>query len=372
MNLLISTELYSPSTGGQELRYTEMAEALVARGHDVTVLCIRHAEDLPPSEVRNGVKVFRHPLSSNYQKPLIRAMRRRLWTLLRFSVWSRSMMRRLEHDLIIFNQWPLAHVVLASSADRQAGVLDWCEVRHSRLFSYIQRLLPGLTYRNIAVSCAVQAHIASVSGRPIGYVPSGVHCSRYRSRPRDERRDIIYLGRIAEHKNLPFLIRAFECLKQRGYPGGLKIAGSGPSMDAVRSRVAQSPNASCIGLLGRISDEDKVGLLSSSEVLAIPSKREGFPRVVAEAMASGLPTVTVEHPGNGTVSVLRQYECGEVCRDQPEDMAVTIENVLVNWSTYSRCALVRSEELDWGNVLPGIEALAAEARAPRPAYVPTS
>ena len=364
MKLLISTELYTPSTGGQELRYTEMAEALVARGHEVSVLCIRHAADLPPREIRNGVKVFRYPFSPNYQRPRIKAMRRRFWSLLRFAVWSRSMMQHLEHDIVIFNQWPLAHVVLASRADRRVGVLDWCEVRHSRLFSFIQRLLPRLTQGNIAVSSAVQEHMASVSGRAIGYIPSGVHCSRYRSRPREERRDVVYLGRLAEHKNLPFLIAAFDILKQRGYPHGLKIAGSGPSMETVRGHIADSPNASCISLLGRVSDEEKVALLSTCEVLAIPSQREGFPRVVAEAMASGLPTVTAAYPGNGTAAVVREYECGEVCSDAPHDMAIKIESVLVNWMTYSRAALERSQELDWRNVLPHVEALATRAESP--------
>jgi glycosyltransferase involved in cell wall biosynthesis len=182
----------------------------------------------------------------------------------------------------------------------------------------------------------------------------------------------VYLGRVAEHKNLPFLIAAFELLKKQGYPHGLKIAGSGPSLDEMRRLIAASSYPSCITLLGHVSDEEKIRLLSSSEVLALPSRREGFPRVVAEAMASGLPTVTPAYPGNGTATVVREYGCGEVCGDSPEDMALKIELVLAKWTSYSLLALERSKELDWGNLLHRIENLAQRSSTPAMADAATA
>jgi glycosyltransferase involved in cell wall biosynthesis len=364
MRILISTELYTPSAGGQEVRYTEMAEALVANGHKVTVFCIRHAADLPQREVRNGVEILRGPLAPNYLKPRVKALRRQVLPLCRFALWSRRMMLRGVYDLVIFNQWPLAHIVLAPKADRDAGVIDWCEARHSPFFSIVQRWLPRLTGGNIAVSSAVQAHLAALSGRELVYIPSGVYCARYSSLSREERQDVIYLGRVTEHKNLPLLVAAFELLKDRGYPNGLKLAGSGPSLEEVRRRVAASPYASCITVLGHVSDEEKIKLLASSEVLALPSRREGFPRVVAEAMASGLPTVTPAYPGNGAATVVREYGCGEVCDATPQDMALKIERVLETWSSYSQIALERSKELDWANLLCRIENLAQRRSTP--------
>jgi glycosyltransferase involved in cell wall biosynthesis len=362
MKLLIVTELYTPSTGGQQLRYTEMAEALVTAGHEVRVFCIRHAAELPIREIRNGVRIYRHPLAPNYLKPLIKAARRRIWPLFRFALWSRLRMLQGDHDAVIFNQWPVAHVLLAPRAHRRAGMIDWCEVRQSTLFSLIQRYLPRVTSGNMAVSSPVQSHIATVSGRHVAFVPSGVHCSRYRSHARSERRNLVYLGRVAEHKNLCLLVAAFEILKTRGYPHGLEIAGSGPGMDALRRRVAASPNASSISLLGYVSNLQKVTLLATSEVLVVPSRREGFPRVVAEAMASGLPTVTAAYPGNGTAAVVRQYGCGEVSSDDPLDMALKIEAVLENWAAYSQVALERCQELVWARVIPNIEDLIGRTR----------
>jgi glycosyltransferase involved in cell wall biosynthesis len=161
-------------------------------------------------------------------------------------------------------------------------------------------------------------------------------------------------------------------LKNRGYPHGLKIAGSGPSLEQVRRRVAASPYASSITALGHVSDEEKIKLLTSSEILALPSRREGFPRVVAEAMASGLPTVTPAYPGNGTATVVREYGCGEVCDATPQDMAVKIELVLEAWISYSQIALERSKELDWANLLCRIESLAQRPSTPVIAHAATA
>jgi glycosyltransferase involved in cell wall biosynthesis len=217
--------------------------------------------------------------------------------------------------------------------------------------------------RNMAVSPAVQKHISEVSGCRVTYIPSGIHCTNYRSRPLNERSGILYLGRIVKHKNLRLLIDAFEILKQKGYRGELIIAGDGPWSGALETRIAASPVARCISLRGPVLEEAKIELLAMSEVLVVPSKREGFPRVVAEAMASGLPTATPDYPENGTVHIVRYYGCGEVSHPSPQGLAETIRSLLSHWESYSRRGLARAPELDWASLNPQIETLATSLRS---------
>jgi len=94
-------------------------------------------------------------------------------------------------------------------------------------------------------------------------------------------------------------------------------------------------------------DKTKIEILARSEILVIPSRREGFPRVVAEAMASGLPTVTVDFPENGTKTVVLQYGIGKVAKPDARELATTVAAVLQDWRTYSEKALEHSKELDW-------------------------
>lgn len=350
MRIGIFTELYPPHVGGQEIRYAELAACLLQVGHSVDVYCVRHSADLPEHEVASGVSVFRYPLAENYKQPFLKPLKRAGVPLLRYSLWVRRMARHEKYDLMLFNQWPLAHVVMASKKGREKIVLDWCEVRNGRLYRTFMKWLPRLSGRNIAVSQAVADSVAAISGRPVEYIPSGVWLSKYRCMSKEKRSGLVYVGRVTEHKNLGLLLEAFELIKEAGYPGDLNIAGTGPALEGLITASKASRFTANIHFLGFVDDETKVRLLASSEALVIPSRREGFPRVVAEGMASGLPVATVAFPDNGTKTVVQDYGIGIVAEPTAKALSVAVADVLQDWQNYSDRCLMHSAELDW-NIL---------------------
>jgi glycosyltransferase involved in cell wall biosynthesis len=193
----------------------------------------------------------------------------------------------------------------------------------------------------------VAESVAAASIRHVDCVPSGVWAANYRCEPQECRSGLVYLGRVTEHKNLSLLIAAFEQMKESGYPGGLTIAGDGPSLATLKDAANVSKYGADIHFPGFVDDATKVNLLSKSEVLVISSRREGFPRVVAEAMASGLPVATVDFPENGTASVVHHYGVGLVADPTAESLSYAVGEVLRRWSVYSETGLKRSRELDW-------------------------
>jgi glycosyltransferase involved in cell wall biosynthesis len=351
MRVAVLTELYPPHIGGQEVRYAELGEALRAQGHEVDVYCIRHAADVPERENNAGIRIFRHPLSPNYKKPLIKAFRRRIGTMFRYAHWCRRVLRSSSYDLHIFNQWPLTHVMLAPRRVRDRAVLDWCEIRRGFPFGLLQRWMPKLVRHNMAVSVAVAEHISRASRRETDFVPSGIVPSRYRCEPRHARANVAYFGRVTEHKNVELLISAFERLSSCGFTERLVIAGTGPWLDRVKLRAVSSRLSGRIDVIGFISDEKKVDLLAASLLLVVPSRREGFPRVVAEAMASGLPVVTVDYPENGTTAVVNRYSIGVVTAPSPDELASGCLSAIDRWNEFSANGLSASQELDWSHLL---------------------
>ncbi|TRW80450.1 glycosyltransferase family 4 protein [Mycolicibacterium sp. 018/SC-01/001] len=355
MRFAFLTELYTPSVGGQEVFFQELGEAMVRRGHSVDVYCIGHVPGLPDVEVINGVTVHREANSGRYKTPRIKALRRNWSDIARYSAGIRRVAARGDHDFYLLNEWPLMHVLALPGKVRPRTALHWCEIRDDRLLRTLQAQFPKLVGSNFAVGEAVAAAITAQSGRECGVLPSGIEAGRYRAAPGAERSGVLYVGRLAPHKNLPLLIDAFGLAAGRGLVGDLVIAGAGPSLDDVKATVRQSPAADRIRVLGSVDEERKLDLLATSSVLAMPSKREGFPRVIAEAMASGLPVVTAEFPENGGKDVVKQYGAGVVCGTAPIAFADALIDAQAGWEGYSQAGRAGAVDLDWTHIAEKLE-----------------
>jgi glycosyltransferase involved in cell wall biosynthesis len=358
------TELFPPSLGGQEQRFAGLADQLAKQGHQVTVMCIRHSAQVATDEtLSSGVAVIRRPTIQHYYKPLGGLVPRSPLGMVRYALAARRLTRTHTFDVIFLNQWPLLHILTLPRRYRACAIVDWCEIRHSAMYRVLQRILPKLVAANTAVSTQVAQHIRIFARGPVLILPSGIAAARYRVDPGDRRRGLLYVGRITRHKNLPLLIGAFEELCRRGYSEPLLIAGEGPAFEAVRRRVQRSPYASRIELLGLVSDDRKCELLANARLLVMTSQREGFPRVVAEAIASGLPVVTARYPQNGTASVVDEFQCGLCADPTPSSLANAAQVILSDWSAWSARARAQTGRLDWSYLARQFEALLLETAA---------
>jgi glycosyltransferase involved in cell wall biosynthesis len=354
------TELYFPSVGGQEIFFQELGEAMVRRGHSVDVFCIGHQPGLAPEVTINGVRVHRLANGGNYKLPTIKALRRDWADITRYSAGVRKVAARREHDFYLLNQWPLLHIAALPQHARARSAVHWCEIREDRVLTAAQKWLPTRVHANFAVSEAVAAAITAQSGRDCGVLPSGIVAERYRTTPRSERSGALYVGRLAPHKNLPLLVDAFELAADDGFAGDLVIAGDGPSRGEIEDYARRSRLASRVHVLGSVDEDRKIALLSEATVLGMPSRREGFPRVIAEAMASGTPTVTAQFPENGARDVVAQYGAGVVCGTEPADFAKAMLAVEAGWDGYSEAGLSGANELDWSRIAETLETRARQ------------
>jgi phosphatidylinositol alpha 1,6-mannosyltransferase len=109
---------------------------------------------------------------------------------------------------------------------------------------------------------------------------------------------IIFLGRLALEKRVDLLIDAFKQVKQKHAKTSLILAGDGPQ-DAIKSLKRRVEGIPHVHFTGFILGEPKAKLLASCDVFCSPSPYETFGRTVIEAMASGIPTISVD---SGAVS----------------------------------------------------------------------
>lgn len=361
MKIGFLTELFPPSVGGQQQRFADLANFLAMQGHQVTVMCIRDSAAAPVEEMlASGVSVIRRPTLRHYEKPLGGLLPRSPVGMVRYALAARRLTQAREFDAIFMNQWPLLHVLALSRRNRERAIVDWCEIRSSTTFQVLQMMLPKLVAANTAVSTQVAQHIRAVSRGRVLVLPSGITGACYRMEPAASRKGMLYVGRITEHKNLPLLIEAFEELCHRGYSESLTIAGDGPAFETVRRRAERSPYGARIELPGLVSDDRKYELLAGTRLLMMTSQREGFPRVVAEAMASGVPVVTARYPQNGTVGVVEEFGCGLCAEPTATDLADTARTVFSDWDAWSARSHRRADSLEWSSLVQQFEALLSE------------
>jgi len=132
----------------------------------------------------------------------------------------------------------------------------------------------------------------------------------------------LFVGRLSPEKGVRTLLRAWEKLNGK-VP--LKIIGNGPLAKEVYLAAQRIPN---VEWLGSKPLEEIYALMGKAEFLILPSEwYEGFPRVIIEAFAKGLPILTT---ALGSQSNLVEHcRTGLLFRPgDPEDLATKVEWIL--------------------------------------------
>ncbi|VFR43970.1 Glycosyl transferase, group 1 family protein [plant metagenome] len=110
----------------------------------------------------------------------------------------------------------------------------------------------------------------------------------------DARRRIMAMGRLVPEKQFDLLIDVFGLLADANPRWDLCIWGEGPEREALQARIDGLGLADRITLAGRTETPWEV--LSQGDAFALTSAVEGFPNVLLEAMALGLPCVAFDCP----------------------------------------------------------------------------
>ena len=126
---------------------------------------------------------------------------------------------------------------------------------------------------------------------------------------------IIMMGRLLGQKGIPEFAEVARRVRERWPKACFLLAGEEDPVhpDAVTSEWVRERGG--VEYLGRL--EDVRPLLDEADLLLFPSYREGVPRAVMEAAATGLPTVAFDVPG--VREAVRDGETGYLVPDRDVD-----------------------------------------------------
>jgi glycosyltransferase involved in cell wall biosynthesis len=102
---------------------------------------------------------------------------------------------------------------------------------------------------------------------------------------------VLFVGRLSAMKNVDAAVRAVATVAQEGHDVTLTVLGEGPERDALHRIVDALDVADRVDLRGGVPFPDVLAAYADHDVLVLVSETEGFPKVIAEAMAYGLVVI---------------------------------------------------------------------------------
>ena len=280
------------------------AAAVQAAGADVTVLC-PSAPDLPADEQLLGVDVvrFRYAPARYETLAYTGAMHRRArgWAallLVPFLVgFLVETVRRARDADVIHAHWWLPSGVVAVAAGWLTGVPVVVTVHgtDAAMARGPLRLLGRWVLRRADAVEAVStdlarwcADLAGVTARVAPMPLSPAFASTPKAPPADG--PVLAVGRLVPEKGFDLLV---EAVARTG--DVLELVGDGDQRDALE-RLARDVGAD-VRFLGPLPPDELPARYAAARLVAVPSRREGFGMVAAEAAASGRAVVAADVGG---------------------------------------------------------------------------
>jgi glycosyltransferase involved in cell wall biosynthesis len=356
----VSDAIYPFFKGGKEVRYHELIAHLVAAGVHVDVYTM-HWWDGPRERHQDGVtyraicKVW--PMYVHERRSIIQA--------LAFAVATLKLMFR-PFDLIDADHMPYLQLLplrLVASFRRRPLIVSWHEWwgkaywteylgKAGPVAASVERLSARLADHIVTMTVGTEAKLCSagVPATRVSVHPLGVNrASIEAAPPSDMSYDVVYVGRLIQHKGVDVLLRALAQLRDEGTTATCGIAGTGPEEGRLRGLCAALDLDRQVDFLGHLESRVEVfGLIKAARLFAYPSVREGYGLAVAEALACGTLVVTFDHPENEARHLLGADSVSVACQPTVAGLAEALLSVL-SVDTSVTAAPGTDRVQDWGS-----------------------
>lgn len=162
--------------------------------------------------------------------------------------------------------------------------------------------------------------------QPLVVLPNGVDLPDLEPRPHDQRRRLLFLGRLHPKKGVDILLRAWVLVERRFPEWSLEIAGPDEGGHLARlRRIASALSLKRVSFSGPLYGPDKTLAYQRASLFVLPTHSENFGLTVAEAMAAGTPViVTVGAPWGA----LRDHDAGWWIETGVDALAACLEEAL--------------------------------------------
>lgn len=285
----------NPQAGGAEVHLHEVFGRIVARGHEVDLLCSGF-EGADAETVLDGIRVFR--VGTRYTFPMHAR-----------GCYEEGLARN-DYDVVVedLNKVPLytprwgvkrlvvlVHHLFGATAFREVPVpvatAVWLSERP------LASLYGGYPFEAVSESTADDLAARGIPRANIRVIYNGVDAKTHS--PDYSRREatptFAYLGRLKRYKRVDIVIRAFA---QLNVPDArLEVAGQGDHRPALEALGRSLELGDRLRFRGFIDEDEKVDLLRRAWATVLASPKEGWGISNLESAACGTPVIAGDSPG---------------------------------------------------------------------------
>lgn len=178
-------------------------------------------------------------------------------------------------------------------------------------------------------------------------IPNGIAINHVKPKRDYEKSsvELVFIGRFSvKQKGLDVLMKACLLIKNEMSEKNIHIKLYGTDFEGgkkyIQKRISEYGLENSVKLCAPVYGEDKQKVLLEGDVYILPSRFEGMPMGILEALQMGMPVLVT--PGSGFYDIVKREKCGWCAECTPDSIAKTIIQVLIEkgqWETMSKSAV---------------------------------
>lgn len=296
--LRVAQDIFPETVGGAPYHIHALSRDQAAMGHEVTVLTV--SEDVEEREVTNqeGYTLIKQP-------PKLELLGNQI-----FANTVRDLRGMEDYDVVHTHSHLFFSSNVAALYCRMANIpiAITCHGLNSQRgpfwFSRAHlRTLGKWTYDSADVTlCYTDVEQSKLRNlgvdADIAVVNNGIDTNRFspagQAHPdiaHQSGQAIVFVGRLVDGKRPQDVLAAFDRIQERCPDASLFFCGDGPLRDSLESTVADKGLTDAVTFLGRVPYQAMPSVFRAADLFVLPSRTEGFPRTVIEALACETPVV---------------------------------------------------------------------------------
>jgi len=336
----------SMTGGGAERVICSLSAHMTAKGHDVDILTINSGKS--QYKIAQGVTQNTLDCSTKDNNALLRLLSLPIIEFKRIRRFERHV-KSTKPDVVL--SFSLTTNLISSIARMKNGTrLILTERTDPRRFSKLTQWVSGILYRKsdafVVQSKGIADYYSKKKIKNISCIPNPIN-DQIVTMPLFNgvrEKSVCAVGRLIKEKNYPMMIEAFGVVCKKHPEYKLCIYGEGYLHDLLAEQINRLGLGENVKLLG--FHDNIYEILSCATLFVMTSDFEGFPNVLIEAMALGLPAVSTDFPSGVAREYIENGKTGWVVEKGDTSALINaIESIICDFENISMNCKMRSRQI---------------------------